>query len=619
MDQSNEDDDTNFERVRLSAASYHNNSCKYPMSQNSQTPPRRDSTSTASPSSGSHHKQPPRRTIVHLNFSSQSDEEEEGENPFAKLESFLEGKFENDDDPDEPKLHANNDNDNKLENRCNYHLKQKDDYPVNECCTTISTPQKKKDDPLLKVAVSVTEEATENTKHALMEQQHAASSLTGPRAHECTMGTNESHRCGNYEDDDFPLPDSPEHLSQTSTIHLGKRPLRPAARSGNHSERSSNFTQNGDNVHDGDFRNHLLDWNRKASQKLQQQQQPQQRHGLVASGTARPAKKSRVVPSQSSLVGSLPQRWMTQQTTMPAAVRKPLSKPSSSSVKTNNTRLVPPVLIQSTPAWRRPSKPKAGQKNSAKNEPTTTATSYRPFGADMLSSMMMSPQEARRGKNGDGDDDDDAIADVPATTVDPTSPMQKIWWESSTAAGHSPSRSPRKAASKRGPLLTSFLAAKDKWQSDQLRLYNTTTTMATSSSSSFSFLSNPTDDPRRKARSYTDVTILGPGRTTTSGGFLVHLVFLHQHSVSKEDTVTATKEFAWGCFQRGQQTGDALRIYNAVVVPWSNAHPDVSVKWTVVATQVYEPCPRDDLPTLASILGGLNKEEAPCSANATTA
>jgi len=355
-------------------------------------------------------------------------------------------------------------------------------------------------------------------------------------------------------------------------------------------------------------------------QQQQQQQQPQQRYELVASGKARPAKKSRVVPSQSSLVGSLPERWMAQQTT--TAVHKPLNKPSSfvgkdTSVKTSNNRLVSSILAQSTPAWRRPSKPKApvnmAQQQST-TEITTSTTSYRPFGADMLSSMMKSPQQARHGTDDDGDD---TIADTPASTIiDQSSPVQNMWWQSNTVTAHSPTRSPRKVASKRGPLLTSFLAAKDKWQSERLRLYNTTRTNETSS---FSFLSNPTDDPRRKANSYTDVTILGPGRTITNAGYLVHLVFLHEHSVPKGDNIAVTEEFAWGCFHRGQQTGGALRIYNAVVLPWSNAHLEFNVKWTIIATQVYESCPREDLPTLPSILNRLSKRAFTSSTPSTTA
>lgn len=682
------DDDKSFQpRGRLSCesssttTSYHsnkdnnNNDRAYPLSQQSQTPPPRgrDSTSTAaSPGSGSPIPQT-RRTIVHLNLSSQSDDDDDDdeENEFAKLESFLQGKFENDnDDENKAKLDTGRDTDTSTNIRrnestmttCRQHQPEENDSSTGTEKTNhgITTTSSTSSPPLHKLFPQ--NDADNDEKAVVTLQTAKVTAEAKPTVEQAPAGANVIG--DDNDDDEFPLPDdSPGQPSQSQTTSPDKRFCENHRVDQWHTASSTTRrTQYDDYVEDDDnaASDRLLECNRKANQKLRQKQQvpqSQKRQNISTTSTntmtdSRPVKKSRIVPSsQSSLVGSLPQRWMKSFTGFPSSANRtcrstvsgrPASMSGTRNAAAQNSRI---TMTQSTPAWRQ--RPPSGRKRtgglapatlpreSSTNDQTTLAPSkssvtYKPFAAANMTSQLQTCHD-----NDDDDGDDDAITDVPETTPDLSSPsagtaqQQQMWWGSTTTAVTTPSKSPHRASSKqRGPLLAAFRAAKDRWNADRLRLYNSTAATSSTTTSLFSFLSNPLDDPRRKAKSCTDVTILGPGRSVTNGAYWVHLVWLHQHNsfAAKEGNTTVNGDdndttadpgqvTAWGCFPRGQQQpGEAVRIYNAVVTPWStndgdedaNDKRNSNVPWIVMATQVYEPCPGDDLPPVDSILERIN-------------
>lgn len=631
----------------------------YPMSQQSQTPPpfgqqqNSPGGTSSSASSSSNHK--PRRTIVQLNLSSQSDDDDdgdEGENAFASLESFLEGKFEG--NTDEAKLDANSVRKNpsaafqQKEKQNNHNAPVQNRGILERKSTTESSTATDQANPPEPTRPAPTVAMTDRKPDSRAENGATKNSETSSKV------SPESNQRNDDKEDFVQQDDSPE-LSQKSFRSNRKRTHRQAndtawnpSRFGGTTNRSTSFGPSSLSQHtaDPDQSNRLLARNRRAAEKLQQLQEEQQT-SLNTTASSRKkqlmppptqSKTSRVVPSTSSLVGSIPQRWMQASAALvaPSAARQRVRKrdtPSSAPTpdpSTNRTvrQMLPPTIAQSVPAWRtQSSKPlhkalptSSTNQQSSKSPPAKKTNSFRPFGAAILASLKSPPPSI-----------DDVITDVPeSTTTDHSSPednslQQPMWWmaaasSSSSTNRHSP-RSPRKpsATAKRGALVNAFKMAKDKWQSDRLRLHNGGQTSSSSAAvlSSFSMVSNPIDDPRRKAKCYTDVTILVPGRVG-NGGYSVNLVFLHEHNVGNDTRVE--KQLAWCHFQNGQQAGHALRIYNAVILPWSSSTPAngqegegkrPNASWVVTATQTYEVCPRAaDLQSPADILKGYDNQTA---------
>jgi hypothetical protein len=120
----------------------------------------------------------------------------------------------------------------------------------------------------------------------------------------------------------------------------------------------------------------------------------------------------------------------------------------------------------------------------------------------------------------------------------------------------------------------------------------------------FSKTSLDTNDPRNRAKTYVDVTVLGEStgwdQRVTVLGYIHSLVVVSKESQPEENDPTS--QFAWICLgydtAREQKIGrgSQLRIYNAVpvrlTVPLTKADPEnpsSSVKWIILSTELCEP------------------------------
>lgn len=691
----------------------------YPMSQESQTTPPpipplgqqspQGSTAFNPPSSSSSNSSSAKRqmllsrrtTRTQLHLSSQSSaEDEEAENAFAALETFLEGKFEAATSNTTTKELDTVVHENPIGNKArptravaSKTVEGISRQPLEKegCCDKFGAADKAN-------TAKPAPQATVMTQHETEKPQEAPKIVVAPE-HSEVFTTSFQLKEQAHAEDEFDVPHGDDDDDDDSDMDVSPQPPEDGSRSRKRSRpptgpASKTFRQQGasrrrfTNKHDennanctmshrqyslsGDAAatqkgssstsNRLLDRNRRAAEKLQQQQQSSSSSTLRAAARMRPGfpavtvKKSRIVPSQSSLVGSLPQRWMqpqpgslkTNNKTTRQRIRKHGAASTAPEPSSVALRLRPaPTISQSVPAWRaqhtrkplhKPAPPASSQQSPDKvaaeratNNSTASSaatSSFRPFGATMLASLQMqSPQHRQQ------TDDDAIIVDAsestPPTHNNESNPgeggnaPQGMWWmappNASSISNTRPSpRSPRRSSSsasalKKGPLMSAFKIAKDKWQSDRLRLHNSGQASSTLSSS-FSMLANPIDDPRRKAKTYTDVTILVPGRMVASGTYTVHLVFLHEHCVNQQTRVE--KQLAWCHFHHGQQAGNALRIYNAIALPWSSdaqtpaAGEKPSVPWVITATQTYEICPRDDIQSHGDILEGYRSIQA---------
>ena len=292
----------------------------FDMSQDSQTPPRGgedDSSPNSSSSSSRGQPRLPRRTIVALNLSSQSstEDDDEGENAFASLESFLQGKFEEDEEDDAtnpaaPKLGTDN---QRVSARPN-----NDDSPNKQNNQQLS--EYNSSVPGMEAHLHAERQSPHKALTPLASAPAGAATTTDkvdpilPEPSD-TLANDTFQNQENNDANDFVLPDSPEPPPPPQTTTHKKRRNRPldnfVQRGGNHGSQTlwPSFE-----APPSQGRNQLLDRNRRAAQKLQKQASG------ASTKTSRSAampsrKKSRVIPSQqSSLVGSLPQRWVVQST-----------------------------------------------------------------------------------------------------------------------------------------------------------------------------------------------------------------------------------------------------------------------------------------------------------------
>jgi hypothetical protein len=552
--------------------------------------------SSSSPSSGSRRRRSRRSIVLNLSSSQSSVDEEEVENAFASLEALLEsqGNSQQQDSlsklatapeknsplPPAPRGPRRNDSETKEANDGRGALDNRRE--IEDESPLVSS---NKNSTFL-VAHAPLEHPVASPSTALVKQ-YAMKTPTGEPVDE---SSNNTIQLENRTMDTQELPE-PERQS----VRLQRK--RPSCQASGPTTsrfqcRSTVSWPDTLSQQAGNQGNYLLAHSRRMAGNLQKKQQQQE------SSSSQPpvlSPRSRVVSStQSGLVGSLPQRWVhaNSQANLSRTFAHPRgTRPSERPVTTR--RRLAPTLSQSTPAWRSQSRmpqppPAAAPAMVPQTPSTATHPLYQPLRA--LSVLAGSPESQ------------DAISEIPdAAPTDESSPegnhSTRMWWmpsSSSTTAGPSP-RSPRKSkSSKRGPLMSAYLTAKDRWQSDRLRLHNSGG--QTTAEQSLSVFSHPVDDPRRKARSYTDVTILTTGQRS-SGGYTCHGVFLHEHFVTGETASGCQAEVALCCFPHGQTTGQALRIYNSVVLPWScdDLESGSNVRWIVLATQVYEACPRDDL------------------------
>jgi hypothetical protein len=116
------------------------------------------------------------------------------------------------------------------------------------------------------------------------------------------------------------------------------------------------------------------------------------------------------------------------------------------------------------------------------------------------------------------------------------------------------------------------------------------------------------NDPRSRASSYLDVTIIGEAKCWENDPKkLTTLAYVHRYCTVKESSTLPTKGFVWLCLthemarMQSVRVGLSLRIYNAVVVPWNEASTphalSYNIQHIVFDTQLCEPYP-DTLPPL---------------------
>lgn len=160
-----------------------------------------------------------------------------------------------------------------------------------------------------------------------------------------------------------------------------------------------------------------------------------------------------------------------------------------------------------------------------------------------------------------------------------------------------PKRSTRKLT---GTLAKRLKTLRDSSIGDSIRLQ----------SGQYPFGAKSTDwnDPRSRASSYLDVTIIGEAKCWENDPKkLTTLAYVHRYCTVKESSTLPTKGFVWLCLthemarMQSVRVGLSLRIYNAVVVPWNEASTphalSYNIQHIVFDTQLCEPYP-DTLPPL---------------------
>jgi len=186
---------------------------------------------------------------------------------------------------------------------------------------------------------------------------------------------------------------------------------------------------------------------------------------------------------------------------------------------------------------------------------------------------------------------------APTDPVDNAEPFSKIIC-SPRSNVHSPPARKRKA----GKLVKRLQSLRDAIKGDSIRFQ----------SGQYPFKGSfDTNDPRYRAKSYMDVTILQNSVSWEKEcQRLTVLGHIHAHTSTTNDTsiLVGSKSLVWLCFSyataREQNLGlwSQLRIYNAVVLPVNEAitaDDEPSVSWMVVCTQLCERYPAV-LPALPS-------------------
>ena len=441
----------------------------------------------------------PRTVVVALPFSSSSSSshEDEQEDAFAALESFLEGKYEK----DSPGLANDAAVTEKQEPAAKKGEEQEVDQPANHNDTE---PVEQEADPIV------------------VQHHSPKQSLTNDRTD--MTGNNQSKDAvaavAKDEDGDETLDDATHNPPTQTRRHTFSA--------------TTNTTPS----------HHPPVTLRRSSRRRRRFDQ------LPKVATTNTTNKKRtVVPSQASLVGSLPQRW--------------LKGSGPSSLVTRPKKAVKRARLgQSTPAWRRSSLTQNNTQHHATQDDdgtTTAKTPYRPFGGSVGTKQWQDV----------GDNLD--IADVPAES------MRQV-----TPTGWIASPAPRRGT--KGPLVTAWQTARDQWQVQRLRLAQgrattTTTTM--------------------------DVTVLQePVVTTTRRSFVRQLVYWHCEDNGDDNN----NALAWCLWERPQPVGRVVRLHQAVVVPrksfadtTTTSTTTISVPWLVGAHLVQDTSPQSSVPSYEEV------------------
>lgn len=187
-------------------------------------------------------------------------------------------------------------------------------------------------------------------------------------------------------------------------------------------------------------------------------------------------------------------------------------------------------------------------------------------------------------------DDDDGFAE--ATVHSPTPAYQ------------SPIPKSRKKSSQGGPLFKRLKLIRDAVKGDTIRFQSGQYPFTKTTSFDM-------NDPRNRATSYMDVTVVGSGAAWEDQQKLTFLGFVHAHVAQTTSAPLPGSCLAWLCFsyetvrERNLQPGSQLRIYNPVTVPFVEAKPPdrlamPTVEWIVACTQLCESYP-DCLPQLPDL------------------